>query len=127
MGIDFGAAYVRAGYMRAPDEVIVPHNREGTTATPAVVGFEEMEGGGASVFVGELAELMAQAEPESCCKSVLWKLGVDTVAMVLQGKEYSPEQIAALILKKVARDAEEALKIEVGEIVSTYPAALDSE
>lgn len=87
LGIDFGATYVRVGYLGTANRVIVPDNREGAAATPAVVIFKETDGGEASVSVGELAKENALVSPESSCSCVLWELGVDTVAMAFQGED----------------------------------------
>ncbi len=118
-GIDLGTTYSCISYVdELSGEPAVVANEEGLNVTPSIVGFED-EG---TVMVGELAKENAIISPESTCEFVKRRMGVDTVAITYNGVDYSPEQISALILKKLVKDAEAALDTEIKDVVITCPA-----
>ena len=118
-GIDLGTTYSCISYVDdVTGQPVVVDNQEGENVTPSIVFFESAD----NVVVGAVAKENAVMEPESTCEFVKRRMGVDKVAITYEGEEYSPEQISALILKKLVHDAEIALDTEIKDVVITCPA-----
>lgn len=120
-GIDFGNSYVRISRLDFQGEAIMVKNLEGDSKTPAIVGFGREANGDIYTYVGEIAKELEFVEPESICSDVRRRMGVDVCAITYAGEVYAPEQVAALILRKVVKDAEEILETEIKDVVITYP------
>lgn len=118
-GIDLGTTYSCISYVDdISGEPVVVDNREGTNVTPSVVYFEDEN----SYSVGDVAKESAVVSPENTCEFVKRKMGTSDIAITIGDKDYSPEQISALILTKLVKDAEEALDTEIKDVVITCPA-----
>lgn len=92
-------------------------NSEGIRTTPSVVAFAK----NGERLVGEAAKRQATVNPSRTIASVKRKMGTD-YRIRIDGKEYSPEQISAMILQKLKKDAQDYLGTEVTEAVITVPA-----
>jgi len=120
IGIDLGTtnscvAVLEAG---APDVIT---NNEGERTTPSVVAFTDT----GERLVGRLAKRQAITNPEHTIASIKRQMGTDfRVNIKTDGKvrEYTPEQISAMIIQKLKKDAEEHLGGKVTKAVITVPA-----
>ena len=120
IGIDLGTSNSAAAALVGGRPTIIP-SAEGTTiggkAFPSFVAFTK-EG---QVLVGEPAKRQAVTNPEGTVQGIKRKMGTDYKVRVF-GKEYSPEDISAQILRKIKTDAEAYLADSVDRAVITVPA-----
>ncbi|AWB26711.1 molecular chaperone DnaK [Halococcoides cellulosivorans] len=116
LGIDLGTTNSAVAIMEGGDpEIIV--NGEGDRTTPSVVAFDDGE-----QLVGKPAKNQAIKNPEETVGSIKRHMGEDDYTVDLDGEEYTPEQVSAMILQKIKRDAEEYLGEDVEKAVITVPA-----
>ena len=117
LGIDLGTTNSAFAVMEAGDpEIIV--NGEGDRTTPSVVAFTD----DAERLVGKPAKNQAVQNPERTVQSIKRHMGEEDYTVGIDDSEYTPEQISAMILQKIKRDAEEYLGDEVERAVITVPA-----
>ena len=117
LGIDLGTTNSAFAVMEGGDpEIIV--NGEGDRTTPSVVAFTE----DGERLVGKPAKNQAVQNPERTIQSIKRHMGESDYAVDIGDEEYSPEQISAMILQKIKRDAEDYLGDEVEKAVITVPA-----
>ncbi|PSP74190.1 molecular chaperone DnaK [Halobacteriales archaeon QH_9_66_26] len=115
LGIDLGTTNSAFAVMEGGDpEIIV--NGEGDRTTPSTVAFADDER-----LVGKPAKNQAIQNPDRTVESIKRHMGEDYTAEI-DGEDYTPEEISALILGKIKRDAEEYLGDEVEKAVITVPA-----
>ncbi|MBX0285991.1 molecular chaperone DnaK [Haloarcula salinisoli] len=116
LGIDLGTTNSAFAVMEGGDpEIIV--NAEGERTTPSVVAFDDGER-----LVGKPAKNQAVKNPEQTIQSIKRHMGEDDYSVTLDGEEYTPEQVSAMILQKIKHDAEEYLGDEIEKAVITVPA-----
>lgn len=115
IGIDLGTTFSAVAVLEGGKPTIIP-NAEGTRTTPSVVHVKEGE-----VIVGQVARNQAIIDPSHTIRSIKRKMGTDEKVEVDE-KEYTPEQISAMILQKLKRDAEAYLGQKVKNAVITVPA-----
>src|SRR6056297_1900373 len=116
LGIDLGTTNSAFAVMEGGDpEIIV--NSEGERTTPSVVAFDDGER-----LVGKPAKNQAVQNPEDTIESIKRHMGEEDYTVEVDGEEYTPEQISAMILQKIKRDAEEYLGDDVEKAVITVPA-----
>ncbi len=119
IGIDLGTTNSCVAVVEAGEPTIIV-NPEGGRTTPSVVHFSK----NGERLVGQQAKRQAILNPERTVSSIKRKMGTrETVT--IDGKDYSPEQISALILQKLKADAEAYLGEEVTDAVITVPAYFD--
>jgi len=117
LGIDLGTTNSAFAVMEGGDpEIIV--NGEGDRTTPSVVGFTD----DGERLVGTPAKNQAVQNPDRTVESIKRHMGEEDYAVSVDDEEYTPEQISAMILQKIKRDAEEYLGDEVERAVITVPA-----
>ena len=117
LGIDLGTTNSAFAVMEGGDpEIIV--NAEGERTTPSVVAFTDDD----ERLVGKPAKNQAIQNPEKTIGSIKRHIGEDDYTVEIDDEEYTPEQISAMILQKIKRDAEEYLGDEVEKAVITVPA-----
>lgn len=120
IGIDLGTSNSAAAVLMAGRPTIIP-SAEGTSlggkAFPSYVAFTK-EG---QVLVGEPAKRQSVTNPEGTITGIKRKMGTDYKARAY-GKEYSPEEVSAQILRKIKQDAEAHLGDKVDQAVITVPA-----
>lgn len=123
IGIDLGTSNSAAAVMMGGKPVLIPA-AEGTSiggkAFPSVVAFTK----DGSSLVGEPARRQAVTNPENTIIAAKRKMGSDHVYKI-QGKEYKPQQISALILQKIKKDSEAFLGEKIEKAVITVPAYFD--
>jgi len=115
IGIDLGTTFSAVSVLEGDRPKIIP-NTEGNNTTPSVVSIS-----GNEVLVGDIARRGAVANPKQTIRSIKRLMGTKKVTKI-DDKEYSPEQISAMILQKLKKDAEAYLGHEVTEAVITVPA-----
>jgi len=116
VGIDLGTTYTVVAVIEEGRPKIIP-NIEGQRLTPSVVAFTR-EG---KPLVGQLAKRQAAANPERTVFSIKRRMGSD-YKMKIDQKEYTPQEISGLILRKVKADAEHYLGEKIEKVVITVPA-----
>ncbi|KEI09080.1 molecular chaperone DnaK [Clostridium botulinum C] len=122
IGIDLGTTNSCVSVMEGGSPVVIP-SAEGSRTTPSVVAFKE----DGERLVGQVAKRQAITNPDKTIISIKRHMGTDYRVNV-DGKEYSPEEISAMILQKLKADAEAYLGETVTEAVITVPAYFnDSE
>ncbi len=115
IGIDLGTTFSAVAVMEGGKSTIIP-NAEGTRTTPSVVHVNGQE-----VIVGQVARNQAIVDPKRTIRSIKRKMG-SSEKIEIDDKEYTPEQISAMILQKLKRDAEAYLGQPVKNAVITVPA-----
>lgn len=116
IGIDLGTTNSAVAVMEGGEAIIIP-NVEGNRTTPSVVAFTK----DGERLVGETAKRQAITNPERTVSSIKRHMGSDHKT-VIDGKNYSPEEISAMILQKIKADAESYLGETVTDAVITVPA-----
>ncbi|THE66429.1 molecular chaperone DnaK [Salinadaptatus halalkaliphilus] len=117
LGIDLGTTNSAFAVMEGGDpEIIV--NAEGDRTTPSVVAFTDDE----ERLVGKPAKNQAIQNPEKTIASIKRHIGDDDYTVDVEDEEYTPQEISAMILQKIKRDAEEYLGDEIERAVITVPA-----
>jgi molecular chaperone DnaK len=120
LGIDLGTTNSAAAVIIGGKPTIIP-SAEGATVAgkmfPSVVAFTK----DGQLLVGEPARRQAITNPEGTIREIKRKMGTDYKVKVF-GKEYTPQQISALILQKILRDSEAYLGQKITKAVITVPA-----
>jgi len=115
IGIDLGTTFSAVAVMEAGKSTIIP-NAEGDRTTPSVVQIKDGER-----IVGKIARNQAVVNPEHTIRSIKRHMGTDEKETI-DGKDYSPQEISAMILQKLKADAEAYLGRKVTDAVITVPA-----
>lgn len=116
IGIDLGTTNSCVSVVENDVPVIIP-SATGATTTPSIVAFTK----NGERLTGEAAARQAVTNPERTITSVKRHMGSDWSARI-DGKEYKPQTISAMILMQLKKDAEKFLGEEVTEAVITVPA-----
>jgi molecular chaperone DnaK len=117
LGIDLGTTNSCIAIMEGGEAVVIP-NAEGSRTTPSVVGFSKK----GEKLVGQVAKRQAVSNPENTVYSIKRHMGDASYRVTLQGKQYKPQEISAMILQKLKSDAEAYLGEEIKQAVITVPA-----
>jgi len=115
IGIDLGTTFSAMAVLEGGKPSIIT-NSEGTRTTPSVVHIKDDE-----IIVGQIARNQAIVDPAHTIRSVKRKMGSNEKIEV-GGKSYTPEQISAMVLQKMKKDAEAYLGQPVKNAVITVPA-----
>ena len=118
IGIDLGTTFSAVAIMEAGKPTIIP-NSEGTRTTPSVVTMKDGER-----VVGQVARNQAITNPEHTVRSIKRKMGTSE-KITIEGKDYTPQEVSAMILQKLKSDAEAYLGHKVKDAVVTVPAYFD--
>jgi len=116
IGIDLGTTNSCVAVMEGGNFAIIP-NSDGGRTTPSVVNIKD----NGEIIVGEIAKRQAITNPDSTVISIKTHMGSD-YKVDINGKSYTPQEISAMILKKLKKDAEAYLGEDVKEAVITVPA-----
>lgn len=116
IGIDLGTTNSCVSIMEGGSTTVIP-NAEGARTTPSVVNIKE----NGEIVVGEIAKRQAITNPTSTILSIKTHMGSNHKENIF-GKSYTPQEISAMILKKLKADAEAYLGEKVTEAVITVPA-----
>lgn len=116
IGIDLGTTNSCMAYMENGKAIIIP-NAEGNKTTPSIVVFTS----DGKRLVGENAKRQAVTNPNNTIASIKREMGT-SFHKKINGKEYTPQEISAMILQKLKIDAEAYLHEKITEAVITVPA-----
>lgn len=116
IGIDLGTTNSCVAVMEGGEPVVIP-NAEGNRTTPSVVAFSKT----AERLVGQVAKRQAITNPERTIISIKRDMGTDRKVKI-DDKQFSPQEISAMILQKLKADAEAYLGETVTQAVITVPA-----
>ena len=116
IGIDVGTTNSVVAVMEGGEPVVVT-NQEGSRLTPSVVGFAK----NGERLVGQLAKRQAVSNPEKTISSIKRHMGRD-YKVKIDDKQYTPQEISAMILQKLKADAEAYFGETVTQAVITVPA-----
>jgi molecular chaperone DnaK len=116
LGIDLGTTFSCMAIMEAGKPIVIP-NAEGGRTTASIVAFTK-EG---ERLVGSLAKRQAVTNPQRTIQSIKRKMGT-TEKIKIDDKNYSPQEISAMILQKLKIDAEAYLGEKISKAVITVPA-----
>ena len=115
IGIDLGTTNSCVAVLEGGEPVVIP-NAEGARTTPSVVAFKDNER-----MVGQVAKRQAITNPDKTISSIKREMGT-SYKKNIDGKDYTPQEISAMILQKLKSDAEAYLGSTVTEAVITVPA-----
>ncbi len=116
IGIDLGTTNSCVAVMEGNDPVVIP-NPEGARTTPSVVAFSKT----GERMVGQVAKRQAITNPDRTIISIKREMGSNH-KKTIDGKDYTPQEISAMILQKLKADAESYLGQPVTQAVITVPA-----
>ena len=116
IGIDLGTTNSAVAVMEGGEATLIP-NAEGNRTTPSVIAFTK----DGERLVGETAKRQGITNPERTVQSVKREMGSD-YKISIDGKEYTPPELSAMILQKLKTDAESYLGETITEAVITVPA-----
>ncbi len=116
IGIDLGTTNSCVAVMEGGEAVVIA-NAEGARTTPSVVAFSKT----GERMVGQVAKRQAITNPDRTISSIKREMGT-SYTVAIDGKNYTPQQISAIILQKLKADAEAYLGTTVSEAVITVPA-----
>lgn len=115
IGIDLGTTNSCVAVLEGGEPVVIP-NAEGARTTPSVVAFKDNER-----IVGNAAKRQAITNPDRTISSIKREMG-SAYKKNIDGKDYTPQEISAMILQKLKQDAEAYLGEKVSQAVITVPA-----
>jgi molecular chaperone DnaK len=123
LGIDLGTTYSCVAHLDEFDRPAVIQNSDGQLTTPSVVYFESPD----SVVVGETAKNELRREPDRVVDLIKRHMGEEDFSVPVDGREYSPQRISAIILRKLVEGALETLGTApeegpLADVVITVPA-----
>ena len=116
IGIDLGTTNSCVAVFEGGEPVVIP-NPEGARTTPSVVAFTK----NGERLVGQVAKRQAITNPDHTVSSIKRKMGSD-YKVTIDGKSYTPQEISAMILRKMKSDAEAYLGQPADKAVITVPA-----
>ncbi len=116
IGIDLGTTNSCVAVLEGGEPTVIA-NAEGSRTTPSVVGFKK----DGERLVGETAKRQAVTNPDRTVSSIKRHMG-ENYRVTIDGKDYTPQEISAMILTKLKNDAEAYLGEKVTEAVITVPA-----
>ncbi len=116
IGIDLGTTNSCVAVYEGGEPIVIP-NPEGSRTTPSVLAFSKT----GERMVGQVAKRQAITNPDRTVMSIKRHMGSD-YKVAIDGKNYTPQEISAMILQKLKADAEAYLGTTVTEAVVTVPA-----
>ena len=116
LGIDLGTTNSCMAIMEGGEPTVI-QNKEGNRTTPSVVAYSKK----GERIVGEHAKRQSITNPDQTVTSIKRKMGSDHKEE-LNGEQYTPQEISAMILQKLKQDAEEYVGEKIKEAVITVPA-----
>ena len=116
IGIDLGTTNSVVAVMEGGKPTVIA-NAEGSRTTPSIVGFSKT----GERLVGQLAKRQAIVNPDKTIASIKRHMG-ENYKVNIEGKDYTPQEISSMILRKLADDASNYLGEKVTSAVITVPA-----
>jgi molecular chaperone DnaK len=122
LGIDLGTTYCAMAVVDRFGKPTVVVNSEGQTTTPSVIHFYDRD----ACVVGEEAVKMVVADPTNVVRFIKRSMGEPDFNLEFFGRSYTPQELSAIVLKKLKEDAEEAFGAPMKDAVITVPAYFNS-
>ena len=122
LGIDLGTTFSAMAVVDRFGKAAIIPNGEGHSITPSVIHFYDSE----ACVVGEEAVKMVVVDPSNVVRFIKRAMGEQDFALEFFGRAYTPQELSALILRKLKEDAEEVLGTEIADAVITVPAYFNS-
>ena len=122
LGIDLGTTYCAMAIVDRFGKPTVVVNGEGQPTTASVIHFYDRD----ACVVGEEAVKMVVADPTNVVRFIKRSMGEPDFSLEFFGRSYTPQELSAIILKKLKEDAEEALGRPIRDAVITVPAYFNS-
>ncbi|MBP7331690.1 MAG: molecular chaperone DnaK [Firmicutes bacterium] len=116
IGIDLGTTNSCVAVMEGGEAVVIP-NAEGARTTPSVVGFSKT----GERLLGQVAKRQSVSNPDRTVSSIKRHMGTD-YKVTIDDKDYTPQELSAMLLQKLKADAEAYLGTKVDKAVITVPA-----
>ena len=116
IGIDLGTTNSVVAFIEGGEPTVIP-NAEGNRLTPSVVGFSK----GGERLVGQAAKRQAISNPARTISSIKREMGTNHTVSI-DGKDFTPQEISAMIIQKLKQDAESYIGEKVEKAVITVPA-----
>ncbi len=117
IGIDLGTTNSAIALVNEFGKAEIIPNKEGERITPSVVLFDDDQ-----IIVGSIAKQSSVAEPDRTVSSIKSQMGSLDYKFVYGQNEYKPEDISAMIIRKLIEDAESFLNDKITDVVITVPA-----
>ena len=117
-GIDLGTTYSCIAYVDEHGRPVVAPNSENALTTPSVVYFESAD----NIVVGQIAKDTSEVYPDLVVQTVKRHMGEPNWLRSFHGRDYRPQDVSALILRKVVGDTEQVLGQKIEDVVITCPA-----
>ncbi len=122
LGIDLGTTFSAMAYVDRHGKPSILPNGEGHATTPSVIHFYDSD----ACVVGEEAVKMVVVDAPNVVRFIKRNMGESDYSLDFFGKPYTPQELSAIILRKLKDDAEEALGFAVRDAVVTVPAYFNS-
>lgn len=122
LGIDLGTTFSAMAYVNEHGKPEIIPNSEGFPTTPSIVHFYDED----ACVVGEEAVKMVVIDPENVVRFIKRHMGEEDFTLDFYGRPYTPQEVSALILRKLKEDSEEAMGQEIRDAVITVPAYFHS-
>ena len=122
LGIDLGTTFSSMAVVDRFGKASIVPNAEGHAATPSVLHFYDYD----ACVVGDEAVKMVVVDPSNVVRFIKRQMGEADFTLEFFGRPYTPQELSALILRKLKDDAEEALGQEMRDAVITVPAYFNS-
>jgi molecular chaperone DnaK len=119
LGIDLGTTFCAVATLDEHGRPVTVPNRDGDILTPSAVYISDN-----TAVVGQAALDVAQEFPNDVAMLVKRRIGYPAYGRSVNGRQFRPETLSALLLKKLTRDASERLG-DIGAVVITVPAYFD--
>ncbi|GEM_PF-48710 len=117
IGIDLGTTNSAIAMVNEFGKAEIIPNKEGERITPSVVMFDEDQ-----IIVGSIAKQSSVAEPDRTVSSIKSQMGSSDYKFTYKDTEYKPEDISAMIVRKLIEDAESFLNDKITDVIITVPA-----
>ncbi len=117
IGIDLGTTNSAIAMVNEFGKAEIIPNKEGERITPSVVLFDDDQ-----IIVGSIAKQSSVAEPDRTVSSIKSQMGSTDYKFEYKENEYKPEDISAMIVRKLIEDAESFLNDKISDVVITVPA-----
>lgn len=118
IGIDLGTTFSAVAYVNQHGKPEIISNRDGDRTMPSVIFFED----DGSPIVGREARNLALISPQRTVRFIKREMGNPSFRKTVDGKDYFPEDLSAMILRKLKDNAEEVLGREITKAVISVPA-----
>ncbi len=122
LGIDLGTTFSAMAIVNDHGKPEILTNAEGFPTTPSVVHFYDED----ACVVGDEAVKMVVIDPANVVRFIKRHMAEESFLLEFHGRSYTPQEISALILRKLKEDAEERLGREISDVVVTVPAYFNS-